>query len=462
MVWFYTGGAGIFVIVNHPKMNGMQTDINISKSAKTIKSDLTQSQEEFAEAKKVIAGGVNSPVRSWKGVDGEPVFIKSAAASKLYDVDDKEYIDFCLSWGVHILGHAHEAINKAVNIAVENGSSFGLPTPGETILAKAIAEAVPSIEQLRLVSSGTEAVMSATRLARAFTGKKKILKFDGGYHGHADHLLVSAGSGLATQGLASSAGVPSEFVQHTISLPFNDELAVFEAFSKYKDDIAAIIVEPVPANMGVILPQKGFLEFLRNITNQYQSLLIFDEVITGFRPSIGGAQSYFGVKPDLTTLGKIIGGGFPIGAYGGRRDIMSLVAPSGDVYQAGTLSGNPVAVAAGIATLKKLRLPQFYQPLNHKSRDFIFYLEEITSNKGIVVNSFKSMFTLFFSQGNVNNFADAKNTDTKRFAKFHKKTLEAGIFLSPSPFEANFISAAHTPADLNRTLEVIHQVLKTV
>jgi glutamate-1-semialdehyde 2,1-aminomutase len=432
--------------------------INPNLASKTIQ----KSQAEFAEAQLVIPGGVNSPVRSFKGINSEPIFIKKAHGATLYDVDDNKYVDFCLSWGVHILGHGNPDILDSVNEALSKGTSYGMPTTGETLLAKAIAETVPSIEMVRLVNSGTEAVMSAIRLARAYTGKNKIIKFDGCYHGHADSLLVSAGSGLASLGIASSAGVPDSFLQHTISLPFNDELSVFEAFAKYKNDIAAIIVEPVPANMGVVLPQNGFLQFLRNITSEYQSLLIFDEVITGFRPGIGGAQGYFGITPDITTLGKVIGGGFPVGAYGGRKEIMSLIAPSGDVYQAGTLSGNPIAVAAGIATLKKIRLPQFYEPLNHKSRDFIFYLEEITKHKGVVINSFKSMFTLFFNENPVNNYEDVKRSNLKRFEKFYKKLLEQGIFFSPSQFETNFISAAHLPEDLNKTLEVINRALKTI
>lgn len=437
----------------------IDTEINLLKRGDISRSN---SKTEFTEAGKVIPGGVNSPVRSFKSVNGIPVFIKKAGGSKLYDVDSNEYIDFCLSWGVHILGHSHREISDAVREALNNGTSYGMPTPGETIFAKAITEVVPSIEMVRLVNSGTEAVMSAIRLARAYTEKKKIIKFDGCYHGHADHLLVSAGSGLASLGYSSSAGVPEEFVQHTISLPFNNEALVAEAFTKYKNEIAAIILEPVPANMGVVLPKQGFLQFLRNITYEFQSLLIFDEVITGFRCGIDGAQGYFGVTPDITTLGKIIGGGFPIGAYGGRREIMSLVAPEGNVYQAGTLAGNPIGVAAGIAVLKKLHLPLFYEQLNLKSSDFIFKLAEITKDRGVVINSFKSMFTLFFKDNEVVDYEDVKRTDLKRFEKFYKKTLEKGIFFVPSQFETNFISAAHLPQDLYKTLEVVSFVLKTL
>lgn len=419
-----------------------------------------KSSIEYAKAKYYIPGGVNSPVRSFKSVNSEPVFIKKAKGSKITDVDQNEYTDFCLSWGVHILGHAPDYVLNAVEDALWDGTSYGMPTPLETLLAQSISEAIPSIEQVRLVNSGTEAVMSAIRLARAFTKKNKIIKFDGGYHGHADHLLASAGSGLASLGISSSPGVPAEFLQHTISIPFNNQEAVFEAFARYKDDVAAIIVEPVPANMGVVLPNEGFLQFLRNISTEYQSLLIFDEVITGFRPKLSGAQGYFKVSPDLTTLGKIIGGGFPIGAYGGRKEIMSMIAPEGEVYQAGTLSGNPVAVTAGIATLKRLNYPLFYETLNQKSRDFIHYLEEITRNKGITINSFQSMFTMFFSEGPVRNYSDAKRSDSERFERFYKRAMNEGLLFSPSQFEANFISSMHSPADLNRTLEIVHKILK--
>lgn len=420
------------------------------------------SEKEYAKAKYYIPGGVNSPVRSFKGINSEPFFVKKGSGARITDVDGNEYLDFCMSWGVHILGHAPSYVLDKVEEALWDGTSYGMPTPLETLLAESISGAMPSVEQVRLVNSGTEAVMSAIRLARAFTHKNKIIKFEGCYHGHADHLLVSGGSGLASLGIPSSAGVPSDFIRHTISIPFNDQNAVAETFEKYRDDIAAIIIEPVPANMGVILPEKGFLSFLREITIKYGSLLIFDEVITGFRPKISGAQGYYQVNPDLTTLGKIIGGGFPVGAYGGRKDIMSLVAPEGNVYQAGTLAGNPIAVTAGLATLKRLRSPLFYETLNHKSRDFVHYLEEITKNKGIVIHSFQSMFTIFFSEHEIQNYEDVKKTDLPRFEKFFKKMLSEGIFLSPSQFETNFISSMHTPADLSRVLEVIHRILKKV
>jgi glutamate-1-semialdehyde 2,1-aminomutase len=421
---------------------------------------IEKSKSEFAKAKKYIPGGVNSPVRSFKGINGDPIFIKKALGPIINDIDDNEYIDFCLSWGVHIGGHANKEILGAVEEVLWNGTSFGLPTVGETVLAELIISSVPSIEMVRMVNSGTEAVMSAIRLARAFTGKNKIIKFDGCYHGHVDYLLVSSGSGLASLGISSSPGVPEEFVQHTIRIPFNNELQVAEVFEKYKNEIAAVIVEPVAANMGVILPGDGFLQFLRNITIQNNSLLIFDEVITGFRPSLSGAQGYFGIMPDLTTLGKIIGGGFPIGAYGGRRDIMSMIAPEGNVYQAGTLSGNPVAVAAGIASVSLLRSPNFYNKLNQISLSFIRQLKEITLNKGIVVNSFHSMFTIFFNDNEVTNFDDVKKCNLTRFEQFFKKALDKGIFFSPSQFETNFISTTHLVSDLDKTLEVVSKILK--
>ncbi len=417
---------------------------------------------EFAKAKMYIPGGVNSPVRSFKNVNSDPIFIQKASGSTITDVDDNQYTDYCLSWGVHIAGHANKNIMNAVEKVLWNGTSYGLPTPGETVLAELITSSVPSMDMVRLVNSGTEAVMSAIRLARAFTGKNKIIKFDGCYHGHVDYLLVSAGSGLASHGIASSPGVPDEFVQHTLRIPFNNKDQVAEIFNKYGSEIAGIIVEPVPANMGLVLPGEGFLQMLRDITQKNQSLLIFDEVITGFRPQIGGAQEYFGVNPDITTLGKIIGGGFPIGAYGGKREIMSMIAPEGQVYQAGTLSGNPIAVAAGIAAISLLKSHRFYDNLNRTSDTFLLSLKEITQNKGIVVNTFKSMFTLFFQDGEVNNFENVKSSNLVRFEKFFKNALSRGLFFAPSQFETNFISLAHTPSDLNKTLDIINEILKVV
>ena len=420
---------------------------------------INKSIEEFKKAKKYMPGGVNSPVRSFQSLDSNPIFIKQGKGSKLIDIDNREYIDYCLSWGVLILGHADQVVTRSVKDAIQNGTSFGTPTVQETKLAKMIVDSVPSIEQLRFVNSGTEAVMSAIRLARAFTKKKKIIKFDGCYHGHADHLLVSAGSGLATLKKASSDGVPEEFINETISIPFNDENVVNTTFNRYKGEIAAVIVEPVPANMGVVLPLKNYLGFLRKITTENNALLIFDEVITGFRSGIGGVQSIFGIEPDLTTFGKILGGGFPIGVYAGKRRIMSLISPDGPVYQAGTLSGNPVAVTAGIATLEVLEQNGFYNALNKKAADFESELKKIIVKKDIQANFFNSMFTVFFIDFSINNFNDVNRCDFKRFAKFHKMLLEMGIYLSPSQYEANFISSAHSYDDLENTLSKINKVI---
>ena len=420
---------------------------------------ITKSIEEFKKAKKYLPGGVNSPVRSFQSLDCNPIFIRQGKGSKIIDIDNREYIDYCLSWGVSILGHADQDVTRSVSNAIQNGTSFGTPTVQETKLAKMIVDSVPSIDQIRFVNSGTEAVMSAIRLARAFTKKKKIIKFDGCYHGHADHLLVSAGSGLATLKRASSDGVPEEFINETISIAFNDENVVSTTFNRFKGEIAAVIVEPVPANMGVVLPRENYLGFLRKITTENNALLIFDEVITGFRSGIGGVQSITGIEPDLTTLGKILGGGFPIGVYGGRKNIMSLISPDGPVYQAGTLSGNPVAVTAGIATLEVLKQNGFYNALNKKAADFESELKKIIVKKDIQANFFNSMFTVFFIDFSINNFNDVNRCDFKRFAKFHKMLLEMGIYLSPSQYEANFISSAHSYDDLENTLFKIKKVI---
>jgi len=420
---------------------------------------MNKSIEEFKKAKKYLPGGVNSPVRSFQSLNCDPVFMKQGKGSKIIDIDNNEYIDYCLSWGVLILGHADQVVTRSVSNSIRNGTSFGTPTVLETTLAKMIVDSVPSIEQVRFVNSGTEAVMSAIRLARAFTKKKKIIKFDGCYHGHADHLLVSAGSGLATFKKASSNGVPEEFVNETISIPFNDENTVNTTFNKFKDEIAAVIVEPVPANMGVILPRANYLDFLRKITTENNALLIFDEVITGFRSGIGGIQSFTGIEPDLTTFGKILGGGFPIGVYGGKQALMSLISPDGPVYQAGTLSGNPVAVTAGIATLEVLKQNGFYNTLNKKAADFESELKKIIVNKDIQINFFHSMFTIFFTNSPISNFNDVNRCDFKRFARFHNMLIEMGIYLSPSQYETNFISSAHSYDDLESTLSKIKKVI---
>lgn len=415
----------------------------------------SKSEQAYKEALQYIPGGVNSPVRALRSVGESPLFIRKAKGASLVDIDDNKFTDFCLSWGVFALGHNHPAVNKAVKQAISNGTSYGIPSLQETTLAKLVCKSVPSIERVRFVNSGTEAVMSAIRLSRGFTKRNIIVKFDGCYHGHVDHMLVSAGSGVVNLGNSSSAGIPDSFVSHTVSLPFNDSEAVTHLFELRGDDIAAVIVEPVPANMGVILPQNNFLQLLRNLTNKYSSLLIFDEVITGFRLSLGGAQQLFGITPDLTTIGKIIGGGFPAAAFGGRADIMSLLAPDGPVYQAGTLSGNPVAMSAGATTLKLLSSDGFYEKLNKKTDWFIQNLKDVTSDKGIIINQIGSMFTLFFSDRELYSFEDVKKTDQKRFARFFRYMLKEHFYISPSQFEANFISIAHTTKELDRFIKSV-------
>lgn len=438
----------------------------------------TLSEKAFSDALELIPGGVNSPVRALRSVGASPLFIQKARGTVLTDVDNRRYIDFCLSWGVHLHGHAHPAIVGASVAAVKRGSSYGIPTTAETLLARLVVDSVPSIEKVRFVSSGTEAVMSAIRLARAYTGRDLILKFDGCYHGHADHLLVAAGSGaagirtagnpgetastVASTGIsnnsasrASSAGVPEAFVRNTLSVPFNDPEAVKQVFQELGHQIAAIITEPLPANMGVVPPAPGFLQGLRDICNQYGSVLIFDEVITGFRLGRGGAQELYSVRPDLTTLGKIIGGGFPAAAFGGKADIMDQLAPLGKVYQAGTLSGNPVAMAAGIQTLQLLQEDDFYTRLEEKSQRFGDALREIIRGQDIQLNQVGSLFTLFFSASPVTNFAEAAASDTNHFARYFRAMLSRGIYLSPSAFEASFISAAHTERQLTQTLNAL-------
>jgi glutamate-1-semialdehyde 2,1-aminomutase len=417
------------------------------------------SEKAYNDALKLIPGGVNSPVRAFKFFKTHPLFIKKGNGSKITDIDGNEFTDFCLSWGVHLLGYSHPEINERVIEALRNGTSFGAPTLAETELAGLITGSVPSVEQIRFVNSGTEAVMSALRLARAYTGRKMILKFDGCYHGHADFLLSSAGSGLATNKLSSSGGVPDDFVRFTLSIPFNDITALEETFSKYGHEIAAVILEPVPANMGVIVPDKSFLLKIRELCDSNQTVMVFDEVITGFRWGIGGAQETLGIKPDITTFGKIIGGGFPVGAFGGKKEIMQLLAPEGPVYQAGTLSGNPVAMAAGIATLKTIREQNIHQKIKTTIAEFKIELENLSKEKNITLNFFENMFSLFFRRGGVRNYADALQSDTDRFRKFYLQLLEENIYFSPSPFEANFISAAHTEYELEKTAGALKKIL---
>jgi glutamate-1-semialdehyde 2,1-aminomutase len=417
----------------------------------------TNSILAYEEALRYIPGGVNSPVRALKSVGESPLFIRKAKGSTLIDIDGNRLTDFCLSWGVFIIGYANPAVNKAIREAVFNGTSYGIPSLVETELAQFVNRKFPSMEKVRFVNSGTEAVMSAIRLARGFTRRNIVVKFDGCYHGHVDHLLVAAGSGVAGLGMAASAGVPDALTALTVSLPFNDVEAVERLFRAKGEDIAAVIVEPVPANMGVVLPKNDYLSFLRKITAQYDSLLIFDEVITGFRLSMGGAQKCFSIRPDLTILGKILGGGLPAAAFGGRADVMALLAPDGPVYQAGTLSGNPVAMSAGIKTLETMNQPGYYERLEKSADNFFTALTNSIAGKDIRLNKFGSMFTLFFTTEEVNSFADAKKTDLSRFGMFFRYMLSHNVYISPSPFEANFLSSAHSERALGRFAELVRK-----
>ena len=420
-------------------------------SSATPRAGKPISERLFERARHVIPGGVNSPVRAFRGVGGTPPFIARGEGSHVFDVDGNEYIDYVGSWGPLLLGHRHPAIIDALRAALEVGTSFGAPTQGEVELAEAICDAVPSIEMVRLVNSGTEATMSALRVARGFTGRDLVVKFEGCYHGHVDSLLVKAGSGVATLGLPDSPGVPKGFSDTTIALPFNSVDAVAETFSAHGAHIAAVIVEPVVGNMGCVSPAPGFLQALREISARHEALLIFDEVMTGFRVAFGGAQQLFGIRPDLTTLGKVIGGGLPIGAYGGRAEIMSRVAPSGPIYQAGTLSGNPLAVAAGLAMLRYLKShPEVYGQLEVRGAAIA-----ASAPRSVTVNRVGSMFTFFFTSSPVTNYTSAKKSDTARFADFHRTMLDRGIYLPPSQFEAAFVSGAHSEEDVNKTIEAI-------
>ncbi len=414
-----------------------------------------RSGELFLKAQKVIPGGVNSPVRAGRAVGIDPPFIQRADGCYLWDADGKRYIDYVCSWGPMILGHRPPEVIQAITDALENGTSYGAPTELELNLATMIVETVPSIEMVRMVNSGTEATMSAIRLARGFTGRNMIIKFDGCYHGHTDSCLITAGSGLATFGIPGSPGVPEELAKLTISLPFNSLEAVEIAVEKFGDQIAAIIIEPVAGNMGVVLPEEGFLEGLRRITREHGILLMFDEVITGFRVSPGGAQELYDIMPDLTCLGKIIGGGLPVGAYGGRRDIMSHIAPEGNVYQAGTLSGNPLAMAAGTATLTILKNKEVYGKLEEKSRFFFSGLRDAAKKAGvdIVINRVGSMGSLFFTKHPVVDFSSVKETETSKYTPFYREMLAQRIYLAPSPFEALFVSLAHNEEIMNKTID---------
>ena len=423
---------------------------------------LTRSQALFDEAQKFMPGGVNSPVRAFRGVGGEPVFIDHANGPYLYDVDKNRYLDYVQSWGPMILGHGHPAVLEAVTRAAMRGFSFGAPTEAESTLAQLVIESVPSIDMVRFVNSGTEATMSALRLARAYTGRNKIVKFSGCYHGHADMLLVQAGSGVATMGLPDSPGVPAEATSNTLIAPYNDSAAVEELFRAYPADIAAIIVEPAAANMGLVLPLPGFLENLRSLCTTSGALLIFDEVMTGFRVALGGMQQRTGIMPDLTCLGKIIGGGLPVGAYGGRREIMQLVAPLGPMYQAGTLAGNPLAMAAGIATLQELRKPGQYEKLERKGQMLSEGIEQVLLGTDGAVQFVRigGIFCLFFTARQVVDYASAKTADTQRFARFFWRMLEQGVYLPPSQFEGCFVSLALEDEMLEETVEVVKLALR--
>lgn len=418
---------------------------------------MTRSENMFEEAKKIMPGGVNSPVRAYQAVHRSPLFIDHAKGSKIVDVDGKEYIDYVCSWGPGILGHADDRVIKAVQDACEKGLTFGAPTEKETILAELVQEIMPSMEMMRLVNSGTEAVMSAIRVARGYTGRDKIVKFRGCYHGHSDGLLVKAGSGALTQAVPDSLGVPADYTKNTLVAEYNDIDSVKQLFEQYGKEIATVVVEPVAANMGVVPPKQGFLEDLREITQQYGALLIFDEVITGFRLSLGGAQEYYGITPDLTTLGKIIGGGMPMAAYGGRREIMEKVAPLGGVYQAGTLSGNPIATTAGITTLRILKenADHIYPQIADAARQLADAARDTFGDR-VQVNQVGSLMSVFFTKEPVVDYDSATSSDTEAYAAYFNAMLQQGIYLAPSQFEAMFVSAVHSKEDLARTIEAMH------
>jgi len=423
-----------------------------------------RSEALFAEALNYIPGGVNSPVRAFRAVGGTPFFVNRAAGAHVFDVDGNVCVDYVGTWGPAILGHAHPRIIAAVKSTAEQGTSFGIPNPFEVTMAKLVCASVPSVKKVRMCNSGTEACMSAIRLARGFTGRDKIIKFDGCYHGHADSLLVKAGSGALTFGHPDSLGVPASFTQHTIVAPYNDEAAVRSVFEANRGQIAGIIVEPVPGNAGLYLPKPGYLEFLRRITAEHGALLVFDEVMTGFRLARGGAQERFGVTPDLSCFGKIIGGGLPVGAFGGRADIMDCLAPLGGVYQAGTLSGNPLAMAAGLAALEELKSGDVYRTLEALGSQLEAGMRDAAKSAGVSVtfNRCGSMFCGYFTGQPVHNLADAMHSDRARFAKFFHGMLDEGIYLAPSQFEAGFISAAHSSADLDQTVRAAAKVMRSL
>ena len=421
-----------------------------------------RSKQLFAEAQQYIPGGVNSPVRAFKSVGGDPLFIDRGSGSYIWDVDGNRYIDYVGSWGPLILGHCHPAVTEALHSYLAKGTSYGAPTELETVLAKMVVDAVPSVDMVRMVNSGTEATMSALRLARGYTGRNKIVKFEGCYHGHADFLLIKAGSGALTLGVPTSPGVPTSIAQNTITAPYNDLETLKEIFAQEGEDIAAVIIEPVAGNMGVVPPQPGYLEGLRELTKRYGSLLIFDEVMTGFRVSYHCAQALYNIEPDLTCFGKIIGGGLPVGAYGGKREIMEHIAPSGPIYQAGTLSGNPLAMTAGIATLTELAKPGVYEELERKTAKLSEGLAAAAAEAGVEVsmNRVGAMMCTFFTNQPVVDFASACSSDSEKFGKFFRAMLEEGVYLAPSQFEAAFMSTAHSDEDIEFTIEAARKAFK--
>jgi glutamate-1-semialdehyde 2,1-aminomutase len=425
---------------------------------------ISKSKRLFKKAQRLIPGGVNSPVRAFKAVGGQPLFISRAKGSKIYDVDGNAYIDYVLSWGPMILGHAHPSVVKALKDAVEKGTSYGAPTELEVRLAEMVLKAYPSMDKVRMVNSGTEATMSAIRVARGFTGRDKIIKFEGCYHGHADGLLVKAGSGATTFGVPDSPGVPRSYARNTITLPFNDLKAVKSVVEKDWKNIACIILEPVVGNIGCVLPKKGFLEGLRKITKKYGIVLIFDEVMTGFRVSFGGAQAYYGIEPDMTCLGKVIGGGLPVGAYGGKEEIMSMVSPEGPVYQAGTLSGNPLAMTAGITTLKILSRKGTYEKLEQKAAALEDGLRDAAKRAGVKTRFYRAgtMFCTYFTNREVYDYQTAKQADTDAFARFFSEMLKRGVNIAPSQFEAGFISLAHTDRNIDKTVGAAYEAMKSL
>ncbi|MFC5466754.1 glutamate-1-semialdehyde 2,1-aminomutase [Lederbergia graminis] len=422
-----------------------------------------KSQQAFQEAVKLMPGGVNSPVRAFKSVDMDPIFMERGKGSRIFDIDGNEYIDYVLSWGPLILGHANDRVVEAIKKVAEDGTSFGAPTLLENKLANLVIERVPSIEIVRMVSSGTEATMSALRLARGYTGRNKIMKFEGCYHGHGDSLLIKAGSGVATLGLPDSPGVPEGIAKNTITVPYNDLESVRYAFEQYGDDIAGIIVEPVAGNMGVVPPRPGFLQGLRDITNEYGSLLIFDEVMTGFRVGYNCAQGYFGITPDITCLGKVIGGGLPVGAYGGKAEIMEKIAPSGPIYQAGTLSGNPLAMTAGYETLSQLT-PESYDDFIRKADELEAGLRAAANKYNIphTINRAGSMIGIFFTNEDVYNYEQAKTSDLELFSKYYREMAYEGVFLPPSQFEGLFLSTAHTDGDIAATIAAAERAFEKI